>query len=38
MIIENDADEWQVYFSDEGHEYWYNERTGETSWEKPPKM
>jgi len=27
--------DWQVYHTEEGYEYWYNEKTGETTWEKP---
>ena len=28
-------DDWKEYFDDEGYPYWFNSRTGESSWEKP---
>ena len=31
-----DDDEWQLYHTDEGYEYWYNEKSGESMWEQPP--
>jgi hypothetical protein len=27
--------EWIQCFTDEGYEYWFNQKNGETSWEKP---
>lgn len=30
-----EEDEWKEYFDDEGYAYWFNSRTGESSWEKP---
>ncbi len=37
-LVENEAEyDWQQYYNDEGDEYWYNEKTDETSWEDPFK-
>ncbi len=32
---ENEAPNWAEYKSDEGHPYWFNSRTGESTWDKP---
>ena len=32
---ENEAPNWAEYKTDEGHPYWFNSRTGESTWDKP---
>jgi len=35
--VGHDASDWITYYTDDGLEYYYNETTGETSWEPPPE-
>jgi SAM-dependent methyltransferase len=32
---ENEAPNWAEYKTDEGHPYWFNSRTSESTWDKP---
>ena len=29
------SSQWTQYTNDEGYDYWYNEGTGESTWENP---
>lgn len=35
---ENEAPNWSRHESDEGHAYWFNSRTGESTWDKPDAL
>ena len=32
------SSQWTQYTNDEGYDYWYNETTGESTWDNPSRM